>query len=324
MGRDRPMAIPMSAHFNPPIPCGMGLSTGGAAGVATDFNPPIPCGMGPAIAGIMGNMDAISIHPSRVGWDVSLYRVGSTDNISIHPSRVGWDKTADMAEFVQLVFQSTHPVWDGTFEQMFYSVPSRHFNPPIPCGMGPIICGLVALAVDFNPPIPCGMGRQLGELSCCYRRISIHPSRVGWDGATSVVRASPLIFQSTHPVWDGTSLFPQNPQRTTISIHPSRVGWDQRGRGAQKNDRNFNPPIPCGMGPYLSNKPQDEEAISIHPSRVGWDIKSAGNFFGLRLFQSTHPVWDGTRWRLSVSVSEQYFNPPIPCGMGLKTHERRS
>ncbi len=38
--------------------------------------------------------------------------------------------------------------------------------------------------------------------------ISIHPSRVGWDGYLIMEFKSILEFQSTHPVWDGTYLIP--------------------------------------------------------------------------------------------------------------------
>ena len=33
----------------------------------------------------------ISIHPSRVGWDMVDAETWLTGDISIHPSRVGWD-----------------------------------------------------------------------------------------------------------------------------------------------------------------------------------------------------------------------------------------
>ena len=36
----------------------------------------------------------------------------------------------------------------------------------------------------------------------------------------------------------------------------------------------------------------------------------------LLLFQSTHPLRGGTRYRLSGAVETIYFNPPTPCGVG--------
>ena len=60
------------------------------------------------------------------------------------------------------------------------------------------------------------------------------------------------LFQSTHPVWDGTRRQIVATINERISIHPSRVGWDR--------------------GQYTEHH---ADAISIHPSRVGWDKKEA-------------------------------------------------
>ena len=35
-----------------------------------------------------------------------------------------------------------------------------------------------------------------------------------------------MVFQSTHPVWDGTKQSAAREFLAWISIHPSRVGWD--------------------------------------------------------------------------------------------------
>ena len=124
---------------------------------------------------------------------------------------------------------------------------------------------------DFNPPIPCGMGPDAQPRRASADKISIHPSRVGWDiRIKKGVKANgyfnpPIpcgmglsgfqpkiflnIFQSTHPVWDGTPKIDQFPVLAQISIHPSRVGWDEK-------------------------------------TRLLADTSAK--------FQSTHPVWDGT------------------------------
>ena len=81
-----------------------------------------------------------------------------------------------------------------------------------------------------------------------------------------------------------------------ISIHPSRVGWDRTKKGGRRN-----------------------VAISIHPSRVGWDSVQVRASLTRRRFQSTHPVWDGTENPCCCPFHGRYFNPPIPCGMGLHT-----
>ena len=128
---------------------------------------------------------AISIHPSRVGWDSKEYQALIAGAISIHPSRVGWDVESSplLASY-------------------------KYFNPPIPCGMGHDLvffspverlisihpsrvgwdkspASFAAAVGDFNPPIPCGMGRQK-----IFKPLL------------------KLLFQSTHPVWDGTSEIP--------------------------------------------------------------------------------------------------------------------
>ena len=56
----------------------------------------------------------ISIHPSRVGWDLIRDGKSVEDDISIHPSRVGWDRLCIFGWGDFKLFQSTHPVWDGT------------------------------------------------------------------------------------------------------------------------------------------------------------------------------------------------------------------
>ncbi len=81
-----------------------------------------------------------------------------------------------------------------------------------------------------------------------------------------------IEFQSTLPVWGGTGYRGAGSIPLRISIHPPRVGRD--GSGLQRNlpTNNFNPPSPCGEG----------LAVILLPSTT-------------RLFQSTLPVWGGTR-----------------------------
>ena len=172
--------------------------------VSIYFNPPIPCGMGPGLSAELKKETKISIHPSRVGWDVghSFMVSGNT------------------------VFQSTHPVWDGTcFRYSDRKLPG-YFNPPIPCGMGLRRC-------------PCRQ-QQI--------RISIHPSRVGWDASPSIPISDWSYFNPPIPCGMGhlSAYLSNKPQ--DISIHPSRVGWDRRELVVEFARTNFNPPIPCGMG----------------------------------------------------------------------------
>ena len=106
-------------------------------------------------------------------------------------------------------------------------------------------------------------------------------------------------------------------KRVVISIHPSRVGWDAAWRIRPTATTDFNPPIPCGMGHAKLSEILQNRLISIHPSRVGWDVDWDNRQREIDPFQSTHPVWDGTRFLEAVRAEMEHFNPPIPCGMGL-------
>ena len=191
----------------------------------------------------------ISIHPSRVGWDKNAGGgLPALQGISIHPSRVGWDPSGGRSENR-----------------------SRHFNPPIPCGMGPFLSTISrGFLQKFQSTHPVWDGTaESGRIIFCSG-ISIHPSRVGWDLCFfTPMLSAPLfqsthpvwdgtedclddaaaeLFQSTHPVWDGTSSTSSKRQERRISIHPSRVGWDFSSFQNVTRVSDFNPPIPCGMG----------------------------------------------------------------------------
>ena len=90
------------------------------------------------------------------------------------------------------------------------------------------------------------------------------------------------LFQSTHPVWGGTT----------------------EGDPWALAKANFNPPTPCGVGLVLVFVAIAIASISIHPPRVGWDSERF-DFF-LSTFISIHPPrvgWDLTRTsRFSVSL----------------------
>ena len=174
--------------------------------------------------------------------------------------------------------------------------------------------------MDFNPPIPCGMGLAAIDSAARAAKISIHPSRVGWDVSPEMMMQSAVPFQSTHPVWDGTEFNREHHHGAPYFNPPIPCGM---GLGlpedVQKDRQDFNPPIPCGMGPPQSHRRMRHNLISIHPSRVGWDLSGCTRTVGVMVFQSTHPVWDGTDKPPSYIIISHYFNPPIPCGMGPAT-----
>ena len=150
--------ITRKSHFNPPIPCGMGPARWRRGQRERHFNPPIPCGMGHEIHSAKIDSLMISIHPSRVGWDISPIAAGARRCISIHPSRVGWDYEAWFEDKDAEIFQSTHPVWDGTVDPtkafliIYISIHPSRVGWDHPSGRR------TWRDCDFNPPIPCGMG----------------------------------------------------------------------------------------------------------------------------------------------------------------------
>ena len=236
------------------------------------FNPPIPCGMGRIVFDDAPCRVEISIHPSRVGWDQQRSARPSRVRNFNPPIPCGMGQQAGIRRFGRDSFQSTHPVWDGTCEHGTLHGMIFNFNPPIPCGMGPSERSFskpFVFLFQSTHPVWDGTPPQLFYFFAA--KISIHPSRVGWDD-TDIPRGSrPSEFQSTHPVWDGT---PRSmmPRETGIfqSTHPV---WDGTQQHCSRCDqrRNFNPPIPCGMGRITDGERPRDGA-----------------------FQSTHPVWDGT------------------------------
>ena len=165
---------------------------------------------------------------------------------STHPVRggtkYGWDYIKAAG------FQSTHPVRGGTPAAARPCCPTRYFNPPTPCGVGPCRPSCCAARADFNPPTPCGVGPRAGDVLDRDDRISIHPPRAGWDKALdSAYKRLNLI--SIHPPragWDFTHQ--QGDLVILISIHPPRAGWDIPNHSGVPGQSNFNPPTPCGVG----------------------------------------------------------------------------
>ena len=79
-------------------------------------------------------------------------------------------------------------------------------------------------------------------------------------------------FQSTHPVWGGTTFSLVHSFTSKISIHPPRVGWDFLVMNPQKclYAISIHPPR-VGWDDFIRYK-SINLAISIHPPRVGWDL----------------------------------------------------
>ena len=217
-----------AGYFNPPTPCGVGpFSVDFFAGFDLYFNPPTPCGVGLQIFGyLVTSMSFQSTHPVRGGTSCKDGDMLS-DDISIHPPRAGWDNLLKLGHGLGI-----------------------HFNPPTPCGVGPI--RLITQKItdnNFNPPTPCGVGQPGKNPKNPVNSISIHPPRAGWDshatvspltrcnfnpptpcgvGHANLSHINPSItFQSTHPVRGGTISTTCPSFEPAISIHPPRAGWDK-------------------------------------------------------------------------------------------------
>ena len=246
------------------------------------------------MATISGCASRISIHPPRVGRDLSsgsgvamtatfqstLPVWGGTDDggaglrtvyISIHPPRVGRDPARYKIQLAYCTFQSTLPVWGGTGFK-FYTANLT--------------------SISIHPP---RVGRDPHRYNYIQKvLISIHPPRVGRDASSSCWWISASDFNPPSPCgegrqrWNvsalepGISIHPPRVGRDCdfcnrrdlwggISIHPPRVGRDSYTLSITSLTRDFNPPSPCGEGHFWFSWPRRSWLISIHPPRVGRD-----------------------------------------------------
>ena len=151
---------------------------------------------------------------------------------------------------------------------------------------------------NFNPPTPCGVGRAFPyRLQADAAFQSTHPV---WGGTTAPLRRIwYAVFQSTHPVWGGTDAPGRHTGLPVISIHPPRVGWDL-----------------CGAS-FLSAR----WGISIHPPRVGWDQMRLWVVQETRNFNPPTPCGVG-RYTPRSAARPGNFNPPTPCGVGPPSTSR--
>ena len=234
-------------YFNPPAPCGAGRFSRGSATRPQYFNPPAPCGAGLDVS-IMTNTEIQfqSTRPVR-GGTPGDQREDIQSEISIHPPRAGRD-------------QRVCAIHLG----------NRYFNPPAPCGAGPIFFLLTNGFFHFNPPAPCGAGRRPRPAFLPFT-ISIHPPRAGRDVFRPVLG---VVIE--------------------ISIHPPRAGRDKSDMQGATRYGHFNPPAPCGAGPPAAeNHFIAFEAISIHPPRAGRDTVPAGASISYSNFNPPAPCGAG-------------------------------
>ena len=238
-----------------------------------NFNPPAPCGAGQALTGMPDRANRFqSTRPVR-GGTTDLRKFAHCGTISIHPPRAGRD------------YPDNHP-----------EARDLDFNPPAPCGAGPVVKASKAKVTDFNPPAPCGAGRRTFESLSSRSWISIHPPRAGRDPQRFRPTAPTGKFQSTRPVRGGTPVAYRLEYPHYYFNPPAPCG---AGRGNSdsrcKSSSDFNPPAPCGAGrcppPLLRQS---------------------------RNFNPPAPCGAGPYTR-AILPSFVNFNPPAPCGAGPDT-----
>ena len=204
MGCDRSSASASTAtmHFNPRTPYGVRRdpeskliagatfqSTHPVWGATTYLRPILP-------------IQKISIHAPRMGCDPCPQGLSQDARISIHAPRMGCDYVSVIKTYVRqhfnprtpygvrlasardrgttCAFQSTHPVWGATHDELDNGAAFRHFNPRTPYGVrrtavsfGAIsarisihaprmgcdvpVCNFLADVSDFNPRTPYGV-----------------------------------------------------------------------------------------------------------------------------------------------------------------------
>ena len=154
----------------------------------------------------------------------------------------------------KLTFQSTRPVWGGTEGVLVaLRIPVISIHPPrvgrddvirrkdrrASISIHPPRVGRDAApgfrragTRHFNPPAPCGAGQACDLI--LREKIKFQSTRPVWGGTTAWANsASCLIFQSTRPVWGGTGLIKLARRYGIISIHPPRVGRDSNNTQKQ-------------------------------------------------------------------------------------------
>ena len=172
-------------------------------GIFLSFNPPSPCGEGRARWVSLRYVSRFN-PPSPCGEGLSrTVNTFSCSECFNPPSPCGEGRRLSTASRICLTFQSTLPVWGGT--DFFHAGRSPWFVSIHPPRVGRDTCLTKHLPKRerFNPPSPCGEGPSL----CVFAILD-------------------CSFQSTLPVWGGTSAW-----YLVIGIASG-----------------FNPPSPCGEG----------------------------------------------------------------------------
>ncbi len=109
-------------NFNPRTPCGVRPLLISGTVYLLDFNPRTPCGVRRRFCHLLTISHSISIHAPRVGCDRSSPQPFLINRISIHAPRVGCDPYVQRVLHAVFEFQSTHPVWGATDNDVFVTL----------------------------------------------------------------------------------------------------------------------------------------------------------------------------------------------------------
>ena len=123
-------------YFNPPSPCGEGRRRRVAHSPDGNFNPPSPCGEG---------RTSTQKKPPSFIFQSTLPVWGGTAggkhqkrrwSISIHPPRVGRDLSPRSWAGYPADFNPPSPCGEGPLQGLAPKNQKENFNPPSPCGEG--------------------------------------------------------------------------------------------------------------------------------------------------------------------------------------------
>ena len=134
---------------------------------------------------------------------------------------------SDWVEWVESIFQSTHPSWGATLADLLKPLEGTDFNPRTHRGVRRRLYKCLFILPDFNPRTHRGVRQSPKELWAFSSIISIHAPIVGCDRETVLKNTYSLNISIHAPIvgCDIIQVGNQNDQ-PSISIHAPIVGCD--------------------------------------------------------------------------------------------------
>ena len=166
--------------------------------------------------------------------------------------------------------------------------------------------------IFIHPPLA-GRDREWRRVHC-GTPISIHPPLAGRDRRTGV-RAGQVGISIHPPIAGGTPRTVSPIAVPFISIHRLRAGLVLIG--TLKRCGEFQSTRPLAGRDQIGARAELTRIISIHrPLRGGTSPIKQHPY--MSRFQSTRPLRGGTAGACGAVRTVLYFNPPAPCGAGLR------